>query len=101
MLGYGTTELGREAFFWDPIFGFQHFGQWISSRFGLDLGSWILREVRDISADNRVIAGVGTNPDGLTEAWVVRLDGFLLGLAEYLPMWASGEVSLFDLITAI
>ncbi len=101
VVGFGTTELGREAAFWDPILGMQHFGNWITSRFGVNLDGWILREIAAISADNRVIAGAGTNPDGLTEAWVLRLDGHLFGLADYLQPWSAGSVSVLDLVTCL
>ena len=101
VLGFGETALGTEAFLWDRILGFQHLGDWLETRFGLDLGTWVLHEARGISADNRVIAGIGTNPSGNFEAWVVRLEDALLGLTEYLPLWETGEATLFDLISAV
>ena len=101
VLGFSESNRGREAFLWDAIFGFQHFGQWIEEKFGLDLGGWTIREIFDMSADNNVIVGKGTNPDGLTEGWVLRLNGALLGLAEYLEMWTTGEITLYDLISAV
>jgi len=101
VLGFGETDIGSEAFLWDKVFGFQHLGDWLTTKYGLDLGTWVLREVRGFSDDNRVIAGIGINPDGNFEGWVARLEDALLGLTEYIPLWETGEVTLFDLISAV
>lgn len=94
VLGFGTTALSMEASFWDSVLGFQHFGL-------TPPAGWVLNEIRGISADRRVIAGVGTNPEDMTEAWVVHLDGAFLGLADFLELWSTGQVSVLELVTSI
>ena len=42
----------------------------VLERQGVDLTGWILEEASAVSADGRVIAGTGINPDGDTEAWI-------------------------------
>ncbi len=40
---------------------------------GLDLTGWDLFQAEGISADGRVISGIGTNPSGEFEAWVAMI----------------------------
>ena len=40
----------------------------------IDLTGWELSRATGISADGLTFVGVGTNPDGRTEAWIARLD---------------------------
>lgn len=68
---FGCGSVGR-AFMWDPQNGMQDLYQILVSA-GVNLSGWRLDEARGISADGRVIVGVGLNPQGLTEGWVVDL----------------------------
>jgi hypothetical protein len=47
----------------------------LTNEFGLadSLAGWSLEDATAISADGRTIVGLGTNPDGNTEAWLARL----------------------------
>ncbi len=45
---------------------------------GIDMTGWQLTAATAISADGSVIVGYGTNPDGQTEAWVIK--GYSLDL---------------------
>jgi probable HAF family extracellular repeat protein len=71
IVGGAGTDLGDEAFLWDAAHGMRNLRQVLVDDFGLGdaLGGWVLRSAADISADGRVIVGVGTNPDGNREAW--------------------------------
>jgi len=68
---FGCGSVGR-AFMWDPQNGMQDLYQILVSA-GVDLTGWRLDEARGISANGRVIVGVGLNPQGLTEGWIVDL----------------------------
>jgi probable HAF family extracellular repeat protein len=78
-----------DAVVWDPLFG----GQAVSIR-GLLLANgvtevldWNLNGATAISASNRIVVGLGTNPDGSSEGWIAELptvipepaSGLLLG----------------------
>jgi probable HAF family extracellular repeat protein len=70
----GESSIGFEgeeaAFIWDAANGMRPLDQ-VLNGLGLDLTGWTLRQALDISADGRAIVGVGTNPDGQPEAWLV------------------------------
>lgn len=68
---FGCGSVGQ-AFIWDPQNGMQNLTQ-ILTFGGIDLTGWRLEEARGISANGRVIVGVGLNPQGQTEGWVVDL----------------------------
>lgn len=101
VVGFGETDQGREAFLWHSGFGFQPLKTWLEEKFGLDLTGWVLQSVQDFSANGQVLVGNGINPGGLREGWVLRLDGALIGLVNYLEDWDTGEVSVLDLIRVL
>jgi len=70
IVGYGTTELGREAVIWQDDSGPINLRELLIAQ-GMDLTGWKLREARDVSADGLVIVGNGINPEGTEEAWRV------------------------------
>jgi hypothetical protein len=49
--------------------------QVLTNDYGLDLTGWSLNRANAISADGLTVVGFGTNPNGLTEAWIASLDG--------------------------
>lgn len=68
----GTSDFdgwGRHAFIWDAERGMRDLHDVLTDDCGLDLAGWQLIDAMAISADGRVIAGHGINPDGNREAW--------------------------------
>jgi probable HAF family extracellular repeat protein len=71
--GYSYTGSGpRTPFIWHAAEGMRDL-EVVLSAVGLDLTGWGLGEARGLSADGRTIVGVGTNPDGNTEAWIATI----------------------------
>jgi probable HAF family extracellular repeat protein len=71
-----VAGVSTEAFVWTDDRGIEELQGVLSSRFDLGelLTGWTLTSANDISPDGRFIVGSGINPDGNTEAWLVRLD---------------------------
>jgi probable HAF family extracellular repeat protein len=70
----GNSSSGR-AFIWNISQGMRNLQEVLTNDYGLNLTGWTLSEATAISADGLSIVGIGTNPDGDTEAWIARLDG--------------------------
>ena len=65
----GASQSG--AFLWDEVNGARLVSD-ILTDLGVDsITGWHLEEARAITPDGNYIAGIGRNPDGVTEAWVV------------------------------
>jgi probable HAF family extracellular repeat protein len=73
VVGEGFADLGSEAFIWDDTIGMRNLRSVLVSDFGLDLTGWQLEDAQDVSADGSTIAGIGINPFGNEEAWIVHL----------------------------
>lgn len=73
VVGYGTTDLGVEAFLWRQGLGMSRLRTVLESEFGLDLTGWRLTVASDITPDGRIIVGTGVNPNGQSQAWMVRI----------------------------
>ena len=67
---YRSPSGVREAFIWDAVHGTRSLQQVLTTEYGQVLTGWTLQEVRSISSDGVVLAGVGLN-NGQTEGWVV------------------------------
>ncbi|MBS0198762.1 MAG: hypothetical protein JSR77_18600 [Planctomycetes bacterium] len=61
------------AFCSTPRYGSVPIKGWLKTAYGLDIGNWVLRYANSVSADGTVIVGNGTNPQGQTEGWILRL----------------------------
>lgn len=76
IVGRSGHETIADAFIWTAQFGMEPLDQALAARHGLgaQIAGWDLGNPWDISANGRYIVGTGLNPDGKTEAWLVRLD---------------------------
>jgi probable HAF family extracellular repeat protein len=75
VVGRGDSANGSEAFIWNISQGMRSLREVLTNDYSLDLTGWTLAEATAISADGLSIVGIGTNPNGNTEAWIARLDG--------------------------
>ncbi|MBE9042912.1 PEP-CTERM sorting domain-containing protein [Pleurocapsales cyanobacterium LEGE 10410] len=74
VVGKSSDDIFLEAFIWDKKNGMRNLQSVLTEEYGVDLTGWRLFVARDISDDGKTIMGLGTNPDGKTEAWVAKLD---------------------------
>lgn len=74
IVGYWSRGASNSAVIWDEARGMRPLAQALANEYGLTLAGWTLQQANAVSADGRVIAGTGLNPQGELEAWVVRLD---------------------------
>ncbi|MCC6284906.1 MAG: hypothetical protein IT439_06320 [Phycisphaerales bacterium] len=72
VLGRDTSLQGSSVVFWDGNRQYHELHSFLTAR-GIDLTGWRLTDAVGISADGRVIAGNGRNPDGHNEAWVAYI----------------------------
>lgn len=64
---------GGRAFIWTAADGMQDLREMLISRFGLPVDDWKLVHATAISPDGQIIVGMGVNPEGFAEGWMVRL----------------------------
>ena len=77
----GLANIGQsieliDAFIWDEFNGMRNLQSVLIAEYGLGdaLAGWTLNRALAISDDGLIITGVGTNPSGLQEAFLVDLD---------------------------
>jgi probable HAF family extracellular repeat protein len=92
IVGYSHSALGQEAFIWDESNGMRNLREVLESDHGIDMTGWTLTNAAEVSADGNRIVGVGLNPSGLTEAWVV-----VFGCDEPGDADGDGDVDFADL----
>ncbi len=73
IVGYGTTDQGYRAFLWTPTHGMRDLRDDLIGDYGLDLAGWTLTDATGMSADGKVIVGIGVNPSGHPEGWIARV----------------------------
>ena len=73
VVGYGTTAAGDVALIWDADHGLRLLDAALADDFQMQIPGWRLTQATAISDDARTIAGYATNPQGQTEAWIVKL----------------------------
>lgn len=70
VVGWGGTS--RRAFLWDAQNGTRDLNVLLPA-WGINLQGWILLEARGISDDGRTIVGLGVNPQGFDQSWIVTI----------------------------
>jgi probable HAF family extracellular repeat protein len=75
IVGCATTASGKVAFIWDAAHGTRSLQSALQADHGNAIEGWQLTCASAISANARVLAGYGSNPQGRMEAWVVELPG--------------------------
>jgi probable HAF family extracellular repeat protein/T5SS/PEP-CTERM-associated repeat protein len=78
VVGYNNNPI--RASIWTSETGMLSLQDVLVQGYGLDLEGWTLREARGISADGRTIVGIGDNPDGQQEGWIVYLPRIETGI---------------------
>lgn len=73
VIGEGTDAIGASAFIWDETNGIRALQDVLTNDYDLDLDGWRLTSARGISDDGLTITGIGINPDGLQEGWIVTI----------------------------
>jgi probable HAF family extracellular repeat protein len=76
VLGFGSSAAGTMAFVWDEAQGMRDLQEVLTAHHDLGnaMAGWQLSSASGISDDGLSLVGWGSNPDGNTEAWLVRLD---------------------------
>ena len=74
MVGGSATQGDIGAFIWNRAQGMQDLQDILTTTYMLDLTGWALSQANAVSDDGRTVAGVGTNPNGDAEAWVVHFE---------------------------
>jgi len=69
-------EFITEAFIWNRKDGMQNIKSMLIKQYSLDLEGWQLYSATDISNDGSTIVGMGFNPDGKNEAWMVKISRY-------------------------
>lgn len=67
IIGWGTTDIGREAFYWDSQSGMTRLLDLITDN---TAEGWLLLEAAGIS-NTGIIVGTGINPSGISEGFVL------------------------------
>jgi probable HAF family extracellular repeat protein len=83
-IAVGDYEAGGtfRAAIWDSVHGVRDMRDALITDFGLsaELSGWQLFEAKGISPDGRSIVGIGINPSGQVEAWLVSLRSSISGM---------------------
>ena len=73
IVGWSESQLGDVAQMWDADRGWRALDAVLGLDYATQVPGWTLNRATAISGDGRTIAGIGTNPQGQTEAWIVIL----------------------------
>lgn len=71
--GWSRGSGTQRAFIWDEVNGMRDVAEFLRADLGLDLSGWSLVTVSGVSADGKVLVGLGINPQGGAEAWMAEL----------------------------
>ena len=93
VVGGGHAEVDWEAFVWDSVNGMRSLKDVLVNQCGLELTGCSLRNAYGISADGLTIVGIGDNPNGDTEAWIVTIpEPTTLALLSWRPIPAKKKI---------
>ena len=70
--GYTSSQGGSKAFRWTAHDGMKTVEQLLTAA-GVDFTGWSLEFARAVSDDGTIIVGVGTDPNGNSQAWFAQL----------------------------
>ena len=73
--GGGNAGAEDVALIWDKEHGLRELTAVLSADYRTEIPGWKLTRATGISEDGRTIVGYGTNPQGVTQAWIVQLPG--------------------------
>jgi probable HAF family extracellular repeat protein len=77
VVGWSTNASGiMEAIRWTQFYGMQSIQQLLTNA-GVNMTGWNLSNAYGVNADGSVIVGIGTDPAGMTEAWIERNLAFI------------------------
>jgi uncharacterized membrane protein/uncharacterized protein YhjY with autotransporter beta-barrel domain len=78
----GTVVVGKasdHATVWTEVDGMRYVADVLTAS-GVDLTGWDLQSVEGVSDSGEILVGIGRNPDGVIQPWIVNLD---LGLVTF------------------
>ena len=73
IVGWGPEPTGDVALIWDVDHGWRKLDAVLATDYQTQITGWRLTRATAISDNAQAIAGYGTNPQGQTEAWIVKL----------------------------
>ena len=75
IVGWGSAGAEDVALIWDKEHGLRELTAVLSADYRTEIPGWKLTRATGVSEDGRTIVGSGINPQGATQAWIVRLPG--------------------------
>jgi probable HAF family extracellular repeat protein len=73
IVGWGTTPTGETALIWDELHGMRRLEDALKNDYETTIKGWTLSRATSVSDDGRTIVGLGVNPGGNAEAWILKL----------------------------
>ncbi len=95
--GNQWSSSGGISWIWDETDGVQSLQSLLENDYGLDLIGWTLYAALDVSDDGTIITGVGVNPYGENEAWVVDLNASVVPVPAAAWLFGSGLLGLIGM----
>jgi probable HAF family extracellular repeat protein len=72
IVGWCNAADGETAMLWDEAHGMRRIIDLLKTEYKTVLADWTLSRATGISIDGRTVVGVGINPGGQTEGWVLK-----------------------------
>jgi len=73
IVGWGNTPNGETALIWDEAHGLRRLEDMLKADYQTTIAGWVLLRATAISDDGRSIVGMGVNPSGNSEGWILKL----------------------------